>query len=729
MDAASRRAERESQRRYRQLQRDENQRAKMEARQQAAYEVEVFENQIERLLTVHKESPEVWDWNGICTSPPPIAPERSAVGEARALAELNSFRPGFLDKLLRRVDTKRHALERAVELAKAQDEQEYERLYQDYYQRYTDWDERRQLAWRIMQGDVRAYADALGDYNPLSDINELGVPIELMAHTAQFVEMRLTTNGDRLIPDQIKSLSTTGKLSAKPMAKSRFYEIYRGFVCGAALRAGRELFAFLPVQTVLVNIQANLLNTRTGQQGMETILSVAMSRPAFAQLNFSRLDPSDAMENFLHRMDFKRTGGFGPVEPVSGAEVVGFEEPERSDNGLKETPMANAPAETTPGLARLLSDHPPENGCRWIPAGLTASLVGIDEETKLTIGVSRRIAEAFESAGYCIEPDARFGSGSYDWDQVVGVFKPPESEVVAPSPAYHGAANLLKLCVLIAAADGEIDEHELGVFRQVVESQLHFSEVELKRLWILERLLALNAGAASKTLAKVATAVPADKRLLVGQVLVRVAAVDHAITKSEFRALKRVFKAFALPTQTLTNLVLQVCPSPDEVRIQEAGEGQAGEPIPGRAAEGQPQRFSLDMSKVYAITNETKEVVGILSVVMEDEQDETAQPSRSIVLPQAQGSNTFEPPRDGSALRSTRFAGLDTAFHPILERLLARDSWPRSDFHALAGEFHLMPLSLHDVINEWADESLGDFLLEGEDPIIIRRELILKETN
>ena len=27
-----------------------------------------------------------------------------------------------------------------------------------------------------------------------------------------------------------------------------------------------------------------------------------------------------------------------------------------------------------------------------------------------------------------------------------------------------------------------------------------------------------------------------------------------------------------------------------------------------------------------------------------------------------------------------------------------------------------------------ADESLGDFLLEGEDPILIRRELILKET-
>ena len=267
MEAASRRAERESQRRYRQLQRDEKVRAKMEARQQAAYEVEVFENQIERLLSVHKESREDWDWNGIYNAPPPAAPERPAVREAKALAELNSFKPGFLDKLLGRVETKRHGLEQAVEAAKDQDDQEYQRLCQDYYQRHTDWDERRQLAWRIMQGDVQAYADALEDFNPLADINELGVPIEFKAHSAQFVEMRLTANGGRLIPDQIKSLSSTGKLAAKPMAKSRFYEIYRDFVCGAALRAGRELFAFLPVQTVLVNIQANLLNTRTGHQG------------------------------------------------------------------------------------------------------------------------------------------------------------------------------------------------------------------------------------------------------------------------------------------------------------------------------------------------------------------------------------------------------------------------------------------------------------------------------
>ena len=70
MEAASRRAERDSQRRYRQLQRNAKEEAKREALQQAAYEVEVFENQLERLTSVHKESPEVWDWNSIYNMSP-----------------------------------------------------------------------------------------------------------------------------------------------------------------------------------------------------------------------------------------------------------------------------------------------------------------------------------------------------------------------------------------------------------------------------------------------------------------------------------------------------------------------------------------------------------------------------------------------------------------------------------------------------------------------------------
>jgi hypothetical protein len=39
-----------------------------------------------------------------------------------------------------------------------------------------------------------------------------------------------------------------------------------------------------------------------------------------------------------------------------------------------------------------------------------------------------------------------------------------------------------------------------------------------------------------------------------------------------------------------------------------------------------------------------------------------------------------------------------------------------------------MPLCIRDTLNEWADEALGDFILEGEDPVVVRRELMAKES-
>jgi hypothetical protein len=133
------------------------------------------------------------------------------------------------------------------------------------------------------------------------------------------------------------------------------------------------------------------------------------------------------------------------------------------------------------------------------------------------------------------------------------------------------------------------------------------------------------------------------------------------------------------------------------------------------------------MEKVYAITNETKEVVGILSVLMADE------PDTSIALPQHAIVPAAGVSKNSSASlavpQPTSFNGLDAAFQPILERLLARDSWPLTDFNALAREFQFMPLNIRDTLNEWADDVLGDFILDGEDPVVIRRELMIKETN
>ena len=60
MAAASRRAERDAQRRKRELLQQQKYLGQLTALQQAAYEVEVYENQISVLMSVHKECAQPW---------------------------------------------------------------------------------------------------------------------------------------------------------------------------------------------------------------------------------------------------------------------------------------------------------------------------------------------------------------------------------------------------------------------------------------------------------------------------------------------------------------------------------------------------------------------------------------------------------------------------------------------------------------------------------------------
>jgi uncharacterized tellurite resistance protein B-like protein len=454
----------------------------------------------------------------------------------------------------------------------------------------------------------------------------------------------------------------------------------------------------------------------------------------------------------------------------------------------------------------------------WLPVGPVC--YPFTQDFSLTIGLCRQIADTIESKGYCVEPDARFGSGKYDKMHTLALFKPFYGDPIQPSTAYRGAANLLRLCILIASADGQIDLVELDVFRQAIENQIGLTLTDHKRLLILEQLLAQELCSASKTTAKITKSVPADKRLVIGKLLVEVAAANNVITNGERRALEEIFSAFEIPPDSLENLISQICPSQwprpelfqgdvskwdkwlwnhwrtghpgvviDDTTLagktwnfndwkalnarwralherlaarqkqssaesgassQEAGTRVSSEQVPKKVswlkeflssgrmlgAKGEqiqkpvaapaPRDFALDMARVYEITNETKEVVAILSVLMEDEPEESIAMTASITLPAPEIPKVSS---DGKAApQPARFNGLDAAFHPILERLLKRDSWPLPDFNALASEFNFMPLNIRDTLNEWSDEALGDFILDGEDPVIIHRELMAKET-
>jgi len=321
VEAAQRRADREAQRRRRELERQRKQLEKMQELERAAYEVEVYENCIDLLQSVHKQCGATWNWEAIQSSEPPVKPTKSHAHEDSAQAALDGFKPGVFDKVLRRAEFKRDELVRAVEEARRADEMEYQEALQAYEQEYADWEATCELAGRILSGNTDAYLDAIRQTDLFSDINELGSSIQFRAESSSLVEATLHVSSEEVVPSEVKSLLKSGKLSVKRMPKGKFYELYQDYACGCVLRIARELFALLPIETVIVNAVGNLLNTQTGYMEQRPILSVAIPQETLEGLSFEMLDPSDSMNNFVHRMTFRKTKGFQAVEALKRSDL------------------------------------------------------------------------------------------------------------------------------------------------------------------------------------------------------------------------------------------------------------------------------------------------------------------------------------------------------------------------------------------------------------------------
>ncbi len=210
------------------------------------------------------------------------------------------------------------------EKARLQDEQDYQTGMLTYKEQIAEWERLKDLAGRILGGEHKAYTKALVEFNPFAEISDLGSSINFTIHSAKLIECALKVNGKKIIPSEVKTLSASEKVSVKPMPKGLFHEIYLDYLCGCVLRVAREVFALLPVDTVLVTAAEDSLDARTGQTVEKPVLSVAMPRPDFARLNFDQLDPSDTMTIFQCRGDFKasrKTEEFQSIVPLTPADI------------------------------------------------------------------------------------------------------------------------------------------------------------------------------------------------------------------------------------------------------------------------------------------------------------------------------------------------------------------------------------------------------------------------
>ena len=309
-------SDRFARRQARELAKQEKEQTKHSEQVRTRLEVENYQRNIEGLLSIHKEVGETKDWLTIASTLPPLPPSRSAHHEQRArqfaLIQTPSIQP---------------ILEAAIAKGKAQDEAVNRTALQYYEQQFRKWSRMRELACRVLSGELKAYSNALEEFGPFAELTDMGTEVEFTMHSPTRIECVLTVKASDAIPNEAKSLTSTGKLAVKPMPRTRFHEIYQDHVCGCVLRVARETFAVLPIEQLLITATTAIFDSASGLTATKPVLSVLVSRSEVARFQWDLLDPSDAIDRLLHRSDFKatrKTGAFQAIEPMTAAVFTGL---------------------------------------------------------------------------------------------------------------------------------------------------------------------------------------------------------------------------------------------------------------------------------------------------------------------------------------------------------------------------------------------------------------------
>jgi hypothetical protein len=273
----------------------------------ARAEVEEFESTMAALTSVHRECSSRIDWHQVARQQPIYDRSESA----RLHAEIATFRPSFLERIFG-LQARRERLIAAAAAAETREEAAWQ-------QANVEAEEMRRLAAAVLGGHATAYNDVVRATGCVDELTELGCEPTGQWIDPQTAWMTLRVGGPEMVPAEAKTLTASGKLSTKKIPANRQQEIYQDFVCGAALRAARELSAVLPLSGVLCNVQAPVLDTSTGHVTDRVVLSVfcPSSRLSDGRVNFGMVDASDLVSTFKHSMKLVRGKGFRPVEALT----------------------------------------------------------------------------------------------------------------------------------------------------------------------------------------------------------------------------------------------------------------------------------------------------------------------------------------------------------------------------------------------------------------------------
>lgn len=313
--AAVRAAERDAQRRHRAAVKMQALVERDQRLQLSAQAVDAWEEYVASLVSVHVDLADAIDWAALALSQKPPMPVIDCTRTNVVEAELSRFRPSFGHLFQGGAGKVRLKLEQRLLEAKCADETDFRAAQESYPLALQEWESEVAFANRVLAGDEQAWIEVIKEHTEFTQNDLIGSRV-----TYKFSEGRLhavvAVHDDSIVPAFERRLLASGKHSEKKMTVGRFNEMYQDYVASVALKVAGDTFHILPTNEVWVTCVSQMLNSATGHKAATPILSVQFVRQTFINLNLRTIDPSDGLRNFRTVMDFKKTKGFGAIEPL-----------------------------------------------------------------------------------------------------------------------------------------------------------------------------------------------------------------------------------------------------------------------------------------------------------------------------------------------------------------------------------------------------------------------------
>lgn len=351
-----------------------------------------------------------------------------------------------------------------------------------------------------------------------------------------------------------------------------------------------------------------------------------------------------------------------------------------------------------------------------LPVSDIAHLIGIEKRNVLTTSQSNTITSLVKDLGGIITPDQTISGAPYKWSDTVAIIPIRDKEWTI-TENFQSAALIFGIAYGIATSDKEVSEIEENYLNKFVSEQFSLNPFEIECLKGLQKVLEIQPPILSKIGKRLSKHLNSEQKIDLANFLGEIVLLDNKFVKGEQKAIKTVFKAFEIEPSVSDEFLKKFLARhiPDEpITVQKAGCVRKGETIPERVPKPE---FTIDREKLKRTMEDTRAVQNILSAVFQQEQEESiieSEPEVKIPV-----KSDIRKPDIDLPFPPETIPLLDVKYLFMLHDIMQTNELSQDEFTSLAKKHNLMPRAAFDDINTWADEELGDFLLEENESRIV----------